>query len=94
MPYLTLERKEAIDNGEVPQNAGEVNYKVTQVFVEYLTAHGVSYGRCEDCTGGAEDAVAELRRRLVNPYEDLKIACNGDVYPEHLLSQVRVKEPF
>ena len=60
-------------------SAGEVNYLVTQVMRGWIQ-HAPSYGRYNEAVGILECAKLEMYRRAVAPYEDKKIAENGDVY--------------
>jgi hypothetical protein len=64
-----------------PQNAGELNYAVTNLVLGYIAQHGKNYQHINDVIGALEGAKLEFYRRLVGPYEDTKIAENGDVYP-------------
>ena len=80
MPYIndTL-RPHALVS---PVNAGELNFKITTAVLEYMTTHKLSYSSINDVVGALECAKAEFIRRVVTPYEDTKIAKNGDVYPD------------
>lgn len=64
-----------------PTNAGELNYAITMVLSGYLVDHGLNYQHINDCMGALEGAKAEFYRRVAVPYEEDKIAANGDVYP-------------
>lgn len=79
MPYIKGSRREAILNGEPPQNCGELNFLFTWISLQYLEMQGTSYGRINDVLGALEGAKLEMYRRRVAPYEDLKIEENGDV---------------
>jgi len=59
--------------------AGELNYIVTKILLAWLDMP--SYDRFNAAIGALECAKLELYRRMVAPYEDKKIAENGDVYP-------------
>jgi len=50
---------------------------------------GLSYTFINDCVGALEGAKLELYRRVASPYEDKKIAENGDVYPLDLTQSMR-----
>ena len=88
MPYikqsqrLRLQRITKAIEGEHLDNAGEVNYLCTVVVREYLKQRGTSYATINNMIGALECAKLELYRRLASPYEDLKIADNGDIYQE------------
>lgn len=58
---------------------GELNYCITVLVHEYLKAHGQSYRTMNDCIGVLDAAKAEFYRRVVAPYEDIKIEQNGDI---------------
>ena len=87
MPYIKRSRKEDLSCiGEVPDNAGELNYLFTQLAIRYLGKQ-LNYQRINDVIGALEGAKLELYRRLASPYEDGKIEENGDVYPTSLLDK-------
>lgn len=87
MPYITKKSKDLIDAGMLPTNKGELNYKITLLMIEYLqTQEKVGYGTISETIAAANDAAAEMRRRLLDPYEDDKMFTNGDVYPVNLLA--------
>ena len=81
MPYVTQEDRKRLDAGERPQGAGELNYVITRILDEYLAAKGgLRYAHLNEVVGVLECAKLEIYRRLAGPYEDRKIAENGDVY--------------
>ena len=61
--------------------AGDLNYILTTKCLEYMQAKGLNYQTINDVVGALIGAKDEFQRRIVNPYEDSKIAANGDVYP-------------
>jgi len=63
-----------------PYNAGELNYLITQLCVQYMKSRGRKYAHINDVIGALEGAKLEFYRRYAAPYEDLKIKENGDVY--------------
>lgn len=92
MPYLNAaaktrwsplveNMKTAVDAGVT---AGDLNYLVTMLTQAWLAAvsreSGVRYDQLNSAVGALESAKAEFQRRVVAPYEDRKIAENGDVY--------------
>ena len=83
MPYVEQNRRVVLTpvSEETAQTAGELNFQITRLFIDYLDYHGVSYQNVHDAIGAAQDAADELKRRVLNQYEDKKIAENGDVYP-------------
>lgn len=81
MPYIPEPDRERIDGGEPAYSAGELNYAITKLVDEWLGTTP-SYGRINAAIGVFECAKLELYRRVAAPYEDTKIAANGDVYRE------------
>lgn len=80
MPYITPDRRIAIDSGTRPATAGELNYQLTQAIKSYWVNGPRNYQSINDIIGALEGAKAEFQRRIVAPYEDGKIRDNGDVY--------------
>ncbi len=81
MPYIKLQQREEIElGGREPADAGELNYCITRLLMQYLTNHGLSYASINDILGALEGAKGEFYRRVAAPYEDGKIQTNGDVY--------------
>ena len=78
MPYIKYERRTALAAGQFPQNAGELNYMFTKLIREYWMRNQ-SYQTANDIIGALEGAKLEFYRRTVAPYEDIKIAENGDL---------------
>jgi hypothetical protein len=82
MPYIKQIRRDDIDmRGDLPANAGELNYAITVLCIEYLTTRGKCYASINNVLGALEGAKQEFYRRVAAPYEDTKIKDNGDVYP-------------
>jgi hypothetical protein len=79
VPYIAKIRRHAVIAGG-PENAGDLNYALTLVVRSYLKSHGTSYQTINDIVGALEGCKVEFQRRVVAPYEDLKIVENGDVY--------------
>lgn len=86
MPYVKQERRDAMAHTlepkpDTPKNAGELNYAITMLLIQYWRQPGAAnYQRINDISGACTEALAEFRRRIVGKYEDIKIAENGDVY--------------
>lgn len=59
---------------------GELNYLVSSLTKLYVDRHGTSYAVLNDVVGVLGAANMEFYRRVVVPYEDKKIAENGDCY--------------
>ena len=88
MPYiLSTERdklKPATDAAAavIDKNttAGDLNYMISLMAKAYIDAKGLRYEHLNAVVGALDSAKAEFQRRVVAPYEDKKIAENGDVY--------------
>lgn len=80
MPYIDPVRRSAL-NWPLPlgKTAGELNYLLTRLILAYLGNHP-NYQAFNDAIGALEGCKLELYRRMVTPYEQEKIATNGDVY--------------
>ena len=80
MPYIKPEdRDQVLVTG--PKNAGEIQYCIAAILQEYLNNIGnYRYQDLNDIIGALEGAKLEFYRRVVVPYENLKIGENGDVY--------------
>ena len=85
MPYIEKKRRENLiywlldRGGTPPKTAGELNFVLTYIVHEHLKANGTSYQVMNDILGAFEGAKLEFYRRKVAPYEDVKIAENGDI---------------
>lgn len=84
MPYIPQARRTAIDSGQAPKTAGELNYALTRTVLRYIVLKDVSYQSINDVSGAFTEAAAEFRRRVTAPYEHRKIVEHGDAYPELL----------
>jgi len=94
MPYIKMEDRlrvdEGLQDGEfITTNGGELNYVMSLVISEHLADNGLSYAVISDILGAIEGAKFEFLRRIVGPYEDQKIAENGD-----LLTYSEISESF
>lgn len=68
--------------GRRPQSTGELNNALTRLCIDFVAQRGgKSYAAFNDVVGALELMKVEFIRRMVNAYEDEKIAANGDVYP-------------
>jgi hypothetical protein len=85
LPYVDGQARAELDadwrEGRLAQTPGELNYVLTKLVIQYAQTKGLSYSTCNDIVGALEGAKAEFQRRVVAPYEDMKIKLNGDVYP-------------
>lgn len=80
MPYITKQRREDIRASGSAINAGELNFQITTLLIDYVCENGGRYQQINDALGVLEGAKLEFYRRLAAPYEDTKILENGDVY--------------
>lgn len=95
MPYIKAKNKELYDK-EIDQLVqklytkwrgvgdieGDLNYIITSLFVGFLRHVKVRYTWINAFVGVLECCKQEFYRRIAGPYEDKKIAQNGDVYDE------------
>ena len=79
MPYIDPKTRAQLDKVSRPATVGELNYVLTKVCLCYLGAEP-SYSRINDIIGALECCKQEIYRRVAAPYEDRKIAENGDVF--------------
>ena len=88
MPYVTTEAREEIEAALKPlltliskgAPCGWINYAICRMSREYVLRHGPSYDNISAILGVLADAQAEVRRRLLEPYEDQMRKLNGDVF--------------
>ena len=81
MPYIKQEDRDQLNNDPLtPANEGEMNYVISDLLDDYLSAYGLNYANVNALVGVLECAKLELYRRIAAPYEDKKIQENGDVY--------------
>lgn len=86
MPYLSNNRKKEILEHKSMEVSGDLNYQVTLLVIQYLNDKGLCYQTCNDIVGALDNAKAEFKVRVQNPYEKLKRFTNGDVYPKKFLN--------
>ncbi len=87
MPYITQKEratfepmlanlKDRIGNFT---SKGELTYLFYCLALEYIKKHGESYTNISNTISSLNDAGEEIRRKVLNGYEDKKIIENGDV---------------
>ncbi len=86
MPYILKELRHCLRLGDTAKNPGELNYQISMLINEYCRGKTLSYQTINDVVGALEGAKLEFYRRVAGPYEDTKIATNGDVYDQDLFS--------
>lgn len=62
------------------QQAGNLNYTLSQEVDRYLWENGLSYATLNNVVGVLECLKLEVYRRIAAPYEDKKLEENGDVF--------------
>ena len=83
MPYIEPKDRPNMDeivnhmhfNGVKPD--GKLNYILFKLCRQTVVPE--SYNGYKNFIGELEECIAEIRRRLLGPYEDTKIQINGDV---------------
>ena len=84
MPYIKdkdkQEMNDAIEDLQVWINSkGDLNYAICELVGKIILDTGISYTNISEWIDGVHGAEEELRRRLLDKYEDFKIFENGDV---------------
>lgn len=79
MPYIKAQQRADLASGKFPQDAGELNYSITQMLLRYLEAKGQCYATFNEIHGVLSCVSQEFYRRWTAPYEDQKKAENGDL---------------
>ena len=88
MPYIVKEQRNVVDahvkklaeviKGLGKENrAGVLNYSISCLLKEL---YGIKYSEANEAVGMLECTKQEYYRRVVGPYEDVKVKENGDVY--------------
>ena len=86
MPYIREEERQALDVAidelySHLTSPGRLNYAITRLILNYMPRQAeASYQMVAEVTGVLENVKQEFYRRYAAPYEDRKIAENGDVY--------------
>ena len=83
MPYIDKSARNDMGYYRVlAEDAGELNYQITMLCDTFLATHGRKYAHVNTVIGALECAKQEFYRRIAAPYENEKIAINGDVYSD------------
>ncbi len=86
MPYIDKYSRSRLDDVNYPLNAGEIQYLIARMINVYLNNHlkmidgSYKYQDLNDIMGALSGAQMEFYRKVVAPYEELKIRENGGVY--------------
>jgi len=88
MPYISPARRKFIDPQlgylihqlkHIVASDGDMNYVITKLIKAWIERRGKSYTNLNAAMGILESVKQEFYRRDVAPYEDKKIAENGDI---------------
>jgi hypothetical protein len=87
MPYIKQEDREKFENSLnllkkdicSDDSKGELTYILYSISLEWIKKKGKSYTSISSGISSLIDAAEELRRRELNPYEDVKLKENGDI---------------
>lgn len=93
MPYIDPERMRAIVSGDPPRNVGELTFAFVSLIAAYLdekydSEDGIHYADLAEVTAALEEAKADFRQRVVEPYERSKRNNHGDVYGRGVIEYV------
>ena len=84
MPYIKKQDRSKFTDMfcNIPEmkTAGELNYALTMLCKNYIEDQCISYQTYNDIVGALECCKIEFYRRVIAPYEGVKIAENSDVY--------------
>ena len=84
MPYIPQSERVKFDyslNNLRPISKGQLTYCVYKLVLDFMSKAGsdVSYAGISNAISALPDAEHELRRRILDPYEDAKRKENGDI---------------
>ena len=79
-PYIDREAREHINTGGSCETAGDLTFALTVVIETYRAENPNRFQTFAEILGALRAAELEFYRRVVAPYEDKKLAENGDVY--------------
>jgi len=97
MPYISKEEREILApitdvifrNYKLISRKGRLNYLICMLAMARLfELQLVNYDNVSEMVDAVHDAEAELRRRLLDKYEDLAILRNGDVFHPLILKKI------
>lgn len=92
MPYIDKKDRKKFAEGlnALPSalTAGELNYLLTSICQQYIDGQKFCYQTLNDVVGALEGCKIEFYRRIVAPYEGVKIAQNGDVLTSTIKAKV------
>lgn len=82
MPYIKNQDEFRTSINPDFKTPGELNFSITYLINTYIHNKGLNYQTINDIIGALEGSKLEFYRRIVVPYENLKITQNGDVYDD------------
>jgi hypothetical protein len=81
MPYITEDEKSMLALGQPPTTVGQLTYAITRECNAFMHGRGATrFTTIAWVMGALFCAALEFYRRRAVPYEETKIAANGDVY--------------
>lgn len=97
MPYIKQSRRTELDakySGLLEEAGnftdGELNYIISNLLNKHIEKKGKNYSACNSIVGILECAKMEFYNRLVTPYENIKIAENGQNIPKYKKKLIHV----
>ena len=84
MPYIKKEDRKKFyphlgNLADEIETDGDLNYCITKLLHLFIKKHGKNYANLARCIGSLKCVSMEFYRRVVAPYEDIKIKENGDI---------------
>ena len=85
MPYIDRSRRKPMKKpiGDLlafVENEGDLNYAISRICKRYMQIKSpINYALLNEIMGVLESAKLEFYRRVVAPYEEVKIQENGDI---------------
>jgi hypothetical protein len=90
MPYIKQDRRKKINpvlegphkriESEHIETAGDLNYAMTVLAIDYIRRNGLCYQSIAEVLSAFDGGSKEFYRRVAAEYENDKIKANGDVY--------------
>ena len=80
MPYIDIIDRIGLSRGAPAKTPGELNYRIAEQIDHWLAVKGLSYTSLNNVIGVLECLKLEVYRRIAAPYEDKKLAENGEVF--------------
>lgn len=80
MPYVKVERRAALAEGEPTKGPGDLTYLITMLLKRYWINGPRNYASIAEILGSLDGARLDFARKIVTPYEIEKEEANGDVW--------------